>query len=261
MHPTKQSLLYALAYFTLLSSASAQNPFTTVSAANWTPFVAPNSIAAGFGNAFAMTITTSNELPLPTTLGDAMVSITDSAGNTAAAPLFMVAAGQINYLVPSNLAVGKATANVTIGSNTYKGSVEISNVAPGIFSADNSGSGPPAAQVVRVSGGSASYDPAPFTMGINGAPATAAPINLTPFTDSLYLILYATGIDRHSANPVIADIGGIQVPVLFAGAQGLAGLDQINIGPLPQTLAGKGAVKLVVTVDGIPANTMSLNFQ
>jgi uncharacterized protein (TIGR03437 family) len=258
-----KNLLYALLYSTALAGGAAgQNAFTTVSAANWGVFVAPNSIAAGFGNGFAMTTVTSNELPLPTSLANARVSITDSVGSTAAAPLFMVAAGQINYLLPANLSVGKATVNVTVGNNTYKGNVEISNVAPAIFAADNSGSGPPAAQIIRVSGGTASVDPAPYTLGINGSAAAPATIKLTPFTDSLYVVLYATGIQRHSANPVIATIGGIRIPVLYAGPQGqLAGLDQINIGPLPQSLAGRGPVSLVITVDGIPANSMNLNVQ
>jgi uncharacterized protein (TIGR03437 family) len=75
-------------------------------------------------------------------------------------------------------------------------------------------------------------------------------------------VLYATGISRHSANPVIATINGTKIPVLYAGAQGTdAGLDQINIGPLSRTLAGTGSNSLVITVDGIPANTSTLNFQ
>jgi uncharacterized protein (TIGR03437 family) len=54
----------------------------------------------------------------------------------------------------------------------------------------------------------------------------------------------------------------VKVPVTYAGAvSGLAGLDQINVGPLPQSLAGtgKGDVDVVVTVDGVPANTVKVN--
>ena len=49
------------------------------------------------------------------------------------------------------------------GGSTYTGTLQIANVAPAIFTADGSGSGPPAAQVVRVSNGVESFDPAPFT--------------------------------------------------------------------------------------------------
>ena len=41
-------------------------------------------------------------------------------------------------------------------------------------------------------------------------------------------------------------------------AQGqFAGLDQVNIGPLPRTLAGRGEVNLYVTVDGNRSNTVT----
>jgi uncharacterized protein (TIGR03437 family) len=50
--------------------------------------------------------------------------------------------------------------------------------------------------------------------------------------------------------------------VLYAGGQGfLAGLDQIDIGPLPQSLAGKSSQALIFTVDGTSTNTVTLSFQ
>ncbi len=39
------------------------------------------------------------------------------------------------------------------------------------------------------------------------------------------------------------------------------GLDQINTAVLPRTLAGKGLVNLELTVDGKPANVVTLNFK
>jgi uncharacterized protein (TIGR03437 family) len=243
------------------SGASSQNIFTSVSAGNWLPIVAPNSIAAGFGTGFTTTTSAATSLPLSTNLGGITVTITDSAGTKATAPLFMVSAGQINYLVPANLATGTATVSVSTAGSTYTGTLQIANIAPAIFTADNSGSGPPAAQVVRSSNGVNSFDPAPFAVGTSGTPATPVAINLSPSTDHLYLMLYGTGIQRH-AGAVTATIGGVSVPVTYAGAQGtLAGLDQINIGPLPQSLAGQSSVNLVITVDGVTANTVTLSFQ
>jgi uncharacterized protein (TIGR03437 family) len=243
-----------------ISGGATQNILTSVSAGNWLPIVAPNSIAAGFGTGLTTATTSATSLPLPDSLGGITVTITDSAGNTATVPLFMVSAGQINYLVPANLATGAATVKVSTGGGTHTGPLQIANVAPAIFTADNSGAGPPAAQVVRVSNGVVSYDPAPFTLGTNGAPATPAPIKLSPSTDKVYLVLYATGIQRHIA-AVTATIGGISVPVFYAGAQGtLAGLDQVNIGPLPQSLAGQGLQNLVVTADGVASDTVTLTF-
>ena len=243
------------------SGVSSQNIVTSVSAGNWLPIVAPNSIAAGFGENFTTTTTSATAQPLPTSLGGIAVTITDSAGTKATAPLFMVSAGQINYLVPANLATGAATVSVSNGGSTYAGTLQIANIAPAIFTADNSGSGPPAAQVVRASNGVNSFDPAPYAVGTSGTPATPVAIKLGPSTDHLYLMLYGTGIQRH-ANPVTATIAGTSVPVTYAGAQGtFAGLDQINIGPLPQSLSGQSSVNLIITVDGITANTVTLSFQ
>ena len=58
---------------------------------------------------------------------------------------------------------------------------------------------------------------------------------------------------------VLVTIGGVQAEVSFLGAHStLAGLDQMNI-KLPQTLRGRGAVDVIVTIDGKTANTVSLN--
>ena len=39
------------------------------------------------------------------------------------------------------------------------------------------------------------------------------------------------------------------------------GLDQVNIGPLPRSLAGRGEVGVVLTVDGRTANMVMVNIQ
>ena len=52
------------------------------------------------------------------------------------------------------------------------------------------------------------------------------------------------------------------MPVGYASiAPGYVGLDQINIGALPRSLAGRGVVDIVVTVDGIPANVVTMQFK
>ena len=84
------------------------------------------------------------------------------------------------------------------------------------------------------------------------------PINLG--TDQIFLILYGTGI-RHATN-VTATVGGLNVPVAYAGAQGaFVGEDQVNVGPLPLSLAGMGKANIVVTADGVATNTVNLVIQ
>jgi uncharacterized protein (TIGR03437 family) len=244
----------------MLPAAFAQSTsFTTASAGNWSSIVAPDSIAAGFGTGFA-TGNTPGTLPLQTTLGGATVTITDSAGVNTAAPLFMVSSGQINYLVPANAALGKGTISATANGTTFTGNIQISNVSPAIFTANNNGSGVAAAQLINVAADGTVTTPSPYQTGVLSY--ATKPIDIS--SGKVYLVLYGTGIRRHSANPVKASIGGVAVPVLFAAAQGsLPGLDQINLGPLPQTLAntGKGDVNLVVTVDGVPANVTLINIK
>ena len=74
----------------------------------------------------------------------------------------------------------------------------------------------------------------------------------------VYLVLYATGIrNRSSVANVQCTIGGMSVPVEYAGpnGSGIPGLDQVNV-RLTSDLKGLGLANLVLTVDGIPSNTV-----
>ena len=86
------------------------------------------------------------------------------------------------------------------------------------------------------------------------------PINLSPLGDQFYLEMYGTGIRNASA--VTVTVGGVNVPVLYYGAApDYAGLDQVNIGPLPNSLMGQGSVNIILTADGQTANTVNAAFQ
>lgn len=254
MRVVKRKLgIACLTAVTLLPSAFAQNTtFTSASAGNWQAIVAPDSIVAGFGTGFSTTTTSITSLPLPTNLGNVTISITDSSGTKLSAPMFVVSPGQINYLIPAGAALGKASVSVSGNNQTFTGTLEIANISPAIFTANNNGAGVPAAQLINVSASGAVTNPSPFQTGVLSY--VTNPIDLS--SGNVFLVLYGTGLRRRSGNPVRASIGGISVPVAFAGPQGsLPGLDQINLGPLPQTLSGgKGDVDLVITVDGIQAN-------
>jgi uncharacterized protein (TIGR03437 family) len=75
----------------------------------------------------------------------------------------------------------------------------------------------------------------------------------------VYLSVFGTG--WQSAKSVTATVGGQTVPVQWFGAQGAAGLDQMNIGPLPASLAGWGRVNIIVTADGQTANPVEIYIQ
>ena len=49
-------------------------------------------------------------------------------------------------------------------------------------------------------------------------------------------------------------IGGLSLPVAYAGPQADPGLDQVNV-QIPLSLAGIGDTTISVVVDGVPSNT------
>jgi uncharacterized protein (TIGR03437 family) len=231
----------------------------SVSAASFTgTALASESIVAAFGQSLATRVEVANTLPLPTTLAGTMVKVKDSAGVERAAPLFFVAPGQINFLIPPGTASGAAMITITSGDGAVSmGTVNIAAVAPGVFTANANGQGVAAAVALRVrADGSQSFEPvAVFDPARNQFIAT--PIDLGPGSDQVFLILFGTGVRfRSSPAAVTASIGGAGSEVLFAGAaEGFVGLDQINL-RLSRALAGRGEVDVSLTVDGRPANTV-----
>ena len=239
-------------------------PATSVSAASYRgEQLVSEQIVAVFGGNLATTIQVATTVPLPTTLAGTTIKVRDSANVERLAPLFFVAPTQINYLVPAGTAAGQATILITSGNGAVSGSVvEIASVAPGIFVADASGRGVPAANALtfRADGSSSSRPVAQFD------PATgrfiAVPIDLGAIDDRVFLSLFATGVrKRSSLEAVRAVINGVEAPVLFAGDQGgFVGLDQVNI-ELPRSLVGSGLVDVTLIVDGQIANVIQINIK
>ncbi len=73
-------------------------------------------------------------------------------------------------------------------------------------------------------------------------------------------MLYGTGLRlRSSLANVTARIGGVAVPVEYAGPNEYAGVDQVNL-KVPRSLIGHGGA-LELTVDGNAANLAYLAFK
>ncbi|MBL8188016.1 MAG: hypothetical protein JNK38_08415 [Acidobacteria bacterium] len=239
-------------------------PATSVSAASYRgEAITSDEIVAVFGINLATTTQVATTVPLPTTLAGTTVKVRDSANVERLAPLFFVAPTQINYLVPPGTAAGQATILITSGNGAVSGSVvEVANVAPGIFVADASGRGLPAANALtfRADGSSSSRPVAQFDPG--SSRFVAVPIDLGAIDDRVFLSLFATGVrKRSSLDNVRAIIGGVEAPVSYAGDQGsFAGLDQINI-ELPRALVGSGLVDVMLIVDGAIANVVQINIK
>ncbi len=237
---------------------------TSVSAASFDGArLASESITALFGGGLATTTQAATTLPLPTTIAGTSVKITDSAGADRNAPLFFVAPSQINYQLPPGTANGAATVTVTSGNaNVFTGAIQIASVAPGLFSANANGQGVAAAVALRIrANGSQSFEPVAMLDSAQGR-FVSAPIDLGPETDTVFLLLYGTGVRlRGALSGVNVKIGGIDAQVDFAGAQGdFAGLDQLNV-RLPRSLIGRGEVDVALTVDGQVANIVRINIK
>jgi uncharacterized protein (TIGR03437 family) len=232
--------------------------------------LAPDSIVAAFGAGLASGTSTTSALPLPTVLLGTSVKVKDSAGVERSAPLFFVSPTQINFQIPSETAPGAATCAfasplVLPPATAPTATVWINNVAPGLFSADASGQGLVAAIALRVrQDGSFNFEPVVQNDGAGRL--IAVPIDFGPdlgaASDQVYLILFGTGIRNRSAiEKVSLQIGGTNLPALFAGPQGsFVGQDQVNA-LLPRTLAGRGATPVNLVVDGQLSNQLSVSFR
>lgn len=239
----------------------------TVSAVSAASFaqgsLAGETIASLFGTNLAADVVINSTVPLPTLLGGVVVKVKDSANVERDSPLFFVSSGQINFLVPTGTANGQATMTVfRDGTAIAAGTITVENVTPGLFTANSSGQGAPAAVLLRVKADGtqiyesvAQYDQAQANF-------VATPIDFGAATDQLYLIVYGTGFrNRSSLAGVSCTIGGIGSDVFYVGPQGdFTGLDQANI-TLSRNLVGRGTVDLTFNVDGKTANTVSLNFK
>lgn len=223
------------------------NRTATVSAASFSATaIADKTIVAAFGQTLATGSAAAASVPLPTTLAGTSVRVRDSLGMERLAPLFFVAATQINYQIPAGTAAGLATITITnadgIGAT---GEINVLPTAPAIFTATANGTG--AAVAVDALTGT----PPPF----NAKQANGQPNIISLFGTGLGTD--ATDVEGDVSGSVTASIAGQNAPVLYAGrAPGLVGLNQFNI-QLPANIAA-GTHTLVVTRDGRTSNSVTI---
>ena len=234
------------------------------SAANYSSTaLASEAIAALFGNNLSGEIQVAASTPLPIALAGASIVIKDSRSNEYASPLFFASPTQINFQVPLGLALGPATIYAVNNGNIHSsGAIEITNVSPGLFSADASGKGLAAATILRVkANGQQVYEPV-GQFDLATGRFVPEPIDVSIPAEQVFVLMFGTGFRNHSglAN-VSASVGGSSAEVLYAGKQGdFVGLDQCNV-RLSPSLAGRGDVNLALTVDGKTSNTVTVRIK
>jgi uncharacterized protein (TIGR03437 family) len=224
------------------SSGSQPAIKAIVNAASNSANLAPDSYATIYGSGL-------------TAGGTPRVVIRDSSGRARDATVIYAAERQVNFVAPTQLAPGQARVQVvTPTSSSAEYDVLIKPSAPGLFTANGSGSGPPAAQVVVLnSDGSLTYQDAAKC----SAPGVCELLTI-PTTSKTILVLYGTGF--RYAQSVAGTIDGLSANVLFSGPQGgYPALDQINV-EIPSVLSGRGIVILRLSADDESANSVTLRF-
>jgi len=220
-------------------TGNLSNLISIASTASGSPKVAQGSIVAAYGANLELT---------------SSVMVTDSQGNTQSATINVVTPNQVNFYIPNNAAPGIAT--VTIGQQS--GGVLIDRVAPGLYSADSTGTGVAAAGAAIYSANGTITPQNVATCNSSGC--APVPLALGGPSDELIVTLYGTGLRGFSglAN-VSAAIGTARAQVLYLGPQGqYAGLDQVNV-VVPASLAGSGVVPIILRVDGQTANVVTIS--
>jgi uncharacterized protein (TIGR03437 family) len=131
-----------------------------------------------------------------------------------------------------------------------------------LFSANADGQGAPAAQAVLAAPNGSQTALPVYQCGSTAGSCTPAPLNTGTAGTHLVLALYGTGIRGRSAlGSVICYIGGVGVPVDYAGPQPqYEGLDQVNV-TVPASLAGSGQTSLYLVVDGQTSNTVTIDIR
>jgi uncharacterized protein (TIGR03437 family) len=218
-----------------ISSGGVGNAFS------FKPQISPGAFASVFGTGFGLaTISPAATPNLPTSAGGVSVTV-----NGLASALSYVSAGQINFQVPWETAVGTASVVVTVnGGPSNALSVPVVSAGPGLYSvAENadfslntpSNAAAAGSTIIAYLTGSGPVNPTPA----DGAPSPSNPL-------------------AQATSTVTATIGTATAQVSFVGlTPGTVGLLQANI-VIPAGLT-PGAYPLTVTIGGQASNTASIN--
>jgi uncharacterized protein (TIGR03437 family) len=128
---------------------------------------------------------------------------------------------------------------------------------PSLLTVDGSGHGTPVGWFQRLhADGTMSYESL-FTYNFATGTFDAVAVDLNAAAgDRVWVCLYA---QNAQGSQVTATIGGTTTSALSA-ASSYAGFDQVNV-EIPTTLAGRGSVDLVVTVDGAASNSVTISIK
>jgi uncharacterized protein (TIGR03437 family) len=140
--------------------------------------------------------------------------------------------------------------------------MQVETVAPGIFMVSH-GDDIPAATAVLVHPDGTQV-PVPVFECSRSAEALSCKLSSMPRSSAgdgrIYVTFYGTGFRGANAANVTCSIGGISVPVTYAGPQGIPGVEQINIRLLPFEQLDNLFYNVVIAINGVMANQPFIDF-
>jgi uncharacterized protein (TIGR03437 family) len=234
---------------TLQPNQTAPSIGGVVSTASYVPHapLAPGAFTSIFGENLATTTILAGKLPLETQLAGVQAFI---AGRLA--PIQYSSSGQINILIPFDLASNSTQQLIVIQGSAYSTpeSLTIAAAQPAVFTQDQSGKGPGAITVVNANGDQFSADAShPATAGDTLVIYCAG---LGAVTPSVAAGSAAPGSPAAKvSSPVTVTIGGQSATVAFAGlTPTYAGLYQVNV-TVPDGITPGAAVPVIITESGL----------
>jgi len=254
----------AAAVFVITAApAPSVNVKGIVNAASYQTLLAGNTIASLFGTNLAGSTASALVIPLPMSLGGVSVLVDGTP-----APLFYVSPTQINFQMPWRLLNQTQTAIAVVSGGASSGAamVSLTPVGPSIFTLNSQGSGQGA---ILFSSVNTFVAPAGSVPGSQAQPGMAGS-GISVYCTGLGAVNSGTfafsdggasnGADKITGNATVT-IGGVNAPVSYAGVgPGFVGLYQVNV-TIPSGTVSGSAIPVVLTVNGIASNTVTIAVQ
>jgi uncharacterized protein (TIGR03437 family) len=240
--------------------ATAPPAITAVlDAASNTPNIAQGSIFIVKGSNLSASGYTAFSPPRPTASSGVKVTFTPTAGGsgTDAYLVYLYNQSGVNQLaciLPSTVAVGSYNVTVTNGTPVSAGfATQVVATKFGLFTQDSSGSGLASVQ---------NYISASVVDLNRLTTGTVGSLTISPAKPGQPVIAYGTGLGAYAAGDnaasafdfsktldIQAVVGGVSIPVAYAGLNGYAGEDQLNF-TLPPNVPTGCSVSLQISVNG-----------
>jgi uncharacterized protein (TIGR03437 family) len=231
--------------------------------ASYTANVAEGGFFTVWGSNLAPSNIGSTPFPRPTSSNGVTVTFTPVAGGAGTnAYLIYIGTGQINCVLPSTVPVGSYNVTVTNGTVSNQVATQVVASKPALFTQDQSGTG--LAVVYNYISQSESDVNRLTTGNYNGSLSS-------PAKPGQVLIAWGTGLGPYAAGDnatvthdfstsetILAIVGGVSIPVAFAGLSGYAADDQINF-TLPGNVPTGCAVTLQISVNGVMSAPTSIS--